>query len=117
MKRDWSLLRRQMLTIEALEPNKKFYPFEHGAGDWDSPDGRRYDYHLDLLSQAGWARLIGVEPFGSTWVLTFEGQEFLNMVRDEYVLEVMMVQKAESVGVGLTADLIRYFHMERMRSS
>lgn len=74
MKRDHDYLRDLLLTIEASGP---FLTKKYKA--WDiSEDDQKYNYHLDLLDDAGYLK----KTDDTTFRMTNSGHDFLDTIKD-----------------------------------
>lgn len=107
MKRDWDLIRKVLLQVEALGNTQSHVE----DGDIDGVDAENVSYHIHLLIEAGLVQgdcrqgLDGpLRCFASS--LTWEGHEFLDKIRTTGMWNKIKTVAREK-GLPLTIDAIK----------
>jgi Hypothetical protein (DUF2513) len=79
MKRDWELIRQILITVENAEADDRISDNDIGCSE------ETFHYNAILLSQAGLVQAMILPNLNTTLVesLTWEGHEFLDLIRDE----------------------------------
>lgn len=108
MKRNWDVIRKILLKVEAL-------PDEHSmvtSSDFeaDAIDNENAVYHMDLLIQAGLIRgechKVTAPAHCLLYSLTWDGHEFLDKIRRETIWNKIK-ETARIKGVDLTIDTVK----------
>lgn len=105
MKRDWDVIRKLMLEIEALPAGSALTSGDIGGVDTDTAF-----YHMRLLLESGLAANGASEMLGGSHChlsrLTWAGHEFLDHIRNDSVWSKVK-QEAKQRGLDLTFGLVQ----------
>ncbi|CCE25782.1 DUF2513 domain-containing protein [Methylotuvimicrobium alcaliphilum] len=107
MKRDWELVRKILLKIEALETIKRSVVCAQDIEDYDEEN---VSYHIYLLEQAGLIEA-AVQKHHNTGIralaynLTWSGHEFLDVIRDPDIWQ--QTKEGAKKATGFSLELLR----------
>lgn len=99
MQRDWELVRRILLALEASEGGRLMADQVAGF------DAESVCYHMEIMRQAGLIEARVIQGACVALSLTWAGHEFLDGIRKDTVWNKVKA-RAREAGVGLTTDVV-----------